>query len=238
LNLAQVVGSLYRASEALNRRNIQELIGPGPYSALCDLGCDDGSWTVEVAKSSHVAKSFGVDIARGPTRVAKAKGVSAVIADLARGLPFRDETFDLIHGNQVIEHVADVDHFLREVYRTLRPRGIAVLSTENGSSWHNVLAAVMGWQIFSLTNVSATRMGIGNPLALHRGQIHEMPSWTHRTIFNYLGLLELLRIHGFEVLRVLGSGYYPFPARVGRIDVRHSHFISVKAIKGERANQE
>jgi hypothetical protein len=89
----------------------------------------------------------------------------------------------------------------------------------------------MGWQIFSLTNVSGLARGIGNPLALHRGSPEELPSWRHKTIFNYRGLLEIMEIHGLTVTDVRGAGYHPLPAQVGRFDARHSHFITVKAVK-------
>jgi hypothetical protein len=74
-------------------------------------------------------------------------------------------------------------------------------------------------------------MGVGNPLALHRGGTLELSSWTHKTIFNYFGLVEILQLHGLRVVQALGSGYYPLPASLGRLDVRHSHFIALKAIK-------
>jgi hypothetical protein len=89
----------------------------------------------------------------------------------------------------------------------------------------------MGWQIFSLSNVSGLARSIGNPLGLHRGGPEVPVSWTHKTIFNYGGLLEILSVHGLTVIRAVGAGYYPLPARFARIDVRHSHFITVKALK-------
>jgi hypothetical protein len=134
--------------------------------------------------------------------------------------------------------VSDVDHFLAETRRILRIGGVAVISTENGSSWHNIFAAIMGWQIFSLTNVSGLVSGLGNPLALHRGAPQTLNSWRHKTIFNFRGLVEILGAHGLTVVRALGAGYHPLPARVGRIDVRRSHFIAVKALKMGQAAKE
>jgi SAM-dependent methyltransferase len=145
--------------------------------------------------------------------------------------PFREGSFDLVHANQVIEHVTDVDHFLSETHRVLRVGGIAIVSTENGSSWHNIMAAALGWQIFSLTNVSGRVRGVGNPMALHRGAPQDLQSWRHRTIFNYRGLIEFMAVHSLAVVSVAGAGYHPLPPQLGRIDVRHSHFITVKAIK-------
>lgn len=229
--LRRTLPHLYEAAVELNRRNIEELVRDQPYLSLCDLGCDDGHWTAELAAYSRSQQVFGVEIVAERARGAQSRGVQVAVADLTSTFPFADETFDLVHANQVIEHVSDVDHFLAEINRVLKVGGLAVISTENGSSWHNIVAAIMGWQIFSLSNVSGLTRSIGNPLGLHRGGPQVPVSWTHKTIFNYRGLLEILEAHKLEVVRALGAGYYPLPASVGRFDVRHSHFITVKARK-------
>lgn len=84
-------------------------------------------------------------------------------ADLDAPLPFEDGAFDLVVSNQVLEHLVDTDLFVSEIRRLLRPGGVAVVSTENLASWHNVAALVLGWQPFSLGNVTARRPGLGNP---------------------------------------------------------------------------
>ena len=105
------------------------------------------------------------------------------------------------------------------------------LGREGELSGVNIGAAILGWQIFSLTNVSTKRFGIGNPFALHRGERGELVSWTHKTIFNFRGLKELCEAYGLVDVRVLGAGYFPLPARLGRVDPRHAHFITVSAAK-------
>ena len=222
---------LYNAATELNRRNILDLVSDREYHALCDLGCDDGDWTMNVAARSRASEIHGVEIVSERAQLAAKRGVRAQVADLESPFPFADESFDLVHANQVIEHIGNLDHFLAEIYRVLKVGGTAIISTENGSSWHNIFAAVMGWQIFSLTNVSPLRQGIGNPLAIHRGARLELTSWTHKTIFNYRGLLEILELHGMRVVQSRGAGYYPLPAVIGRFDPRRSHFITMKAIK-------
>jgi len=55
----------------------------------------------------------------------------------------------------------------------------------------------LGWQPFSLTNVSGIGGGLGNPAAVHRGLEHTRPtSWRHVHVFADRGLLELFEGHG------------------------------------------
>jgi 2-polyprenyl-3-methyl-5-hydroxy-6-metoxy-1,4-benzoquinol methylase len=229
--LGEVFARQYAASDALNRRHIKDLVNIGPFEDLCDLGCDNGEWTMELGRHCSAKHVFGVEMVAESARLAQANGVHTAIANLDEAFPFEDASFDIVHANQIIEHVKDVDHFIEESIRVLRPGGLVVISTENGSSWHNIFAAIMGWQIFSLTSVSARARSIGNPLALHRAEPPRRVRDTHRTIFNYRGLIELLGVHGLWVVEARGAGYYPLSPTMARIDVRHSHFMTVKARK-------
>jgi SAM-dependent methyltransferase len=222
---------MWNAAMDLNRSNILQCVPRRPDLKLVDLGCDDGVWTMQLAAQAGTTNVWGVEIVPERAAAAEQRGVRVARSDLAKPLPFADGSFDLLHANQVIEHVPDIDLFVSEIARVLRPRGRAILSTENGSSWVNIGASVLGWQIFSLTNVSAKRLGIGNPFALHRGERGDLPSWTHKTIFNFRGLKELCESYGLVDARILGAGYFPLPARLGTIDPRHAHFITLTASK-------
>lgn len=166
--------------------------------------------------------------------MARDRGIDVQVTSLEDPLPFANASFDLVHSNQVIEHVADVDVFVSETARILKPGGWAIISTENAASWHNVFAAAMGWQIFSLTNVSTRQLGLGNPLAPHRGEAGMAPSWRHKTILSYRGLAELAGVHGLTPRGMSGAGYYPLPASFGQVDPRHAHFITLLARRPDR----
>jgi len=215
----------------LNQRNIVSLVSQRPHLRLCDLGCDDGAWTIELGQAARAKEIHGVEIVRERATIARTRGVAVTIADLNHKLPYADETFDVVHANQVIEHIADLDNFMTEVHRITKRGGTTIISTENGSSWHNIGAALLGWQTFSLTNVSPRVGGLGNPLALHRGQEGLAVSWTHKTIFNYRGLLEMHEVYGLHPVAVRGAGYHPFAPVVGSVDPRHAHLLAVMAIK-------
>jgi SAM-dependent methyltransferase len=232
--MGRVKASLQRlAAETFtaNQHHILDLIAPDSYASICDLGCDDGAWSLEVAKVAHAKRIFGVEIVGDRAQLARQRGLEVAIADLNQPLPFDEGAFDLVHANQVIEHVSDLDTFLAEIRRVLRPGGVSIISTENASSWHNIGAAVLGWQIFSLTNVSRRTGGIGNPFALHRGERPEHASWTHKTVFNYRGLVEIMDLYGLQPVAVRGAGYHPLPPVIGRLDPRHAHLLAVKAVR-------
>lgn len=221
-------------ARALNLDNIRELVQaakPQRSGRLLDLGCHDGAWSMELARACGIEEVHGVEVVEEAAIAAEARGLVVHREDLNGSLSIEDETFDIVHSNQVIEHVSDVDHFVSEIYRILRPGGHAIVSTENGSSWHNVAAAIMGWQIFSLTNVSGKVAGLGNPFAVHRNTEAFSKTWRHKTIMNYRGLVELFEVHGFEDVRVRGAGYYPLPATLGSLDPRHAAFLTVLARK-------
>jgi len=222
---------MFENSRRLNERNILKMIKYEPNKNMLDLGCDDGIWTTRISKKMGTRLVYGIEIVEEKIKDARSKGIDVKNSDLNLKFPFEDEKFDVIHANQVIEHISDLDRFMSEIYRVLKKGGYIIISTENGSSWHNIFASILGWQIFSLTNISSKKMGIGNPLAIHRGENISLSSWTHKTIFNYLGLKEFLEKYNFKVSKIDGAGYYPFPAFFGKIDIRHSHFLTIKAYK-------
>ena len=230
--LKPLLTRIYENAAEMNRDNIARLVQNAGGAALLDLGCDDGVWTQRLARSISATEVQGVEVVEAAAARAAENGVRVTRADL--GMPLSmlpGGHFDVVHANQVIEHVPNVDLFVAEVFRLLRPGGHAILSTENGSSWHNVFAAILGWQIFSLTNVSSLRAGLGNPFAIQRGGTPYTGTWTHKTIFNFRGLIEMLEVHGFTEVKVAGAGYFPMPALLGRIDARHAAFITASARK-------
>lgn len=215
-----------------NKQNILNLLEEHKKAKLLDLGCDDGVWTMKLAKKIKTKDVSGYEIIEEAVNKAKKRGVKVKRGDLNKKLEYPNNSFDVIHANQVIEHLNNTDLFLSEIYRILKPNGYAIISTENLSSWHNIFALLIGYMPFSLTNISSKTGAVGNPLAPHSGgEFWNETSWEHQRIFTISGLKHLSALHGFEFESVLASGYYPFGNLFSKIDPSHSAFITLKIRK-------
>ena len=221
---------VFRGTEQLNRVAILDALSGETGLSLLDCGCGDGEFTLELARQVGAKSVFGVEWDRDRVEIAGRKGVVTARADLNQGLPFGDESFDVVHSNQVIEHLYATDTFLRETRRVLKPGGLAILSTNNLASWHNVASLVLGMQPPPM-HVSSEVIA-GNALDPLRGSRHPTVGDSHLRIFSFKGLRELCEYHGFEVEKLRTVGYYPLTARASRVATRiyrwHGAFLVAK----------
>lgn len=222
---------MWQGAFELNSRNIAELARGLGASRMIDLGCGDGKVTRLVAEALDPKQIDVVEVYQPHVEAAKAHGWNVHEYNLNGPLDVPSGAYDVVLSNQVIEHLYDTDLFVSEVYRITRPGGMAIISTENAASWHNIIALILGWQSFSLTNVSAIRSGLGNPMALHAHEVGASFLMQHHRIFSLRGLCDLMVAHGFTHLRTRGSGYYPLPASFGNVNRSHAHFITASGRK-------
>ncbi len=217
----------FLATEEENRREILRAVVPMPGGSLLDLGCADGVVTRRVAAQAQAAHVAGVEFIEPWAEQARANGVDAVVADLGQKLPFDDASFDVVHSNQVIEHLPKTDHFLREIRRVLKPDGYAILSTNNLASWHNVISLVLGFQP-PPCHVSDVVIA-GNPVNSFEGWEQETEGQQHLRVFTGRALASVAAFHGLRLDLDRTAGYYPLPPRLARIatriDRRHGAFL-------------
>lgn len=225
---------LFRQTEEENRRVILKLLEPRPGARLLDLGCYDGSWTLQLARQVGAAEVSGVEVVPDIADKARAKGLHVVEADLNGRIPLPDSSFDVIHANQVIEHLHDTDRFASEVCRLLAPGGYAVISTNNLASAHNIVSLLMGRQPPS-AHVSGLAL-VGNSLNPLEGDKHENPAMAHLRIFSYSALRGFLAMHGMRAEAYRTVGFYPFPIPFARILCRvfpiYGAFLTCRVSRG------
>ena len=99
----------------------------GGVERALDLGCGDGRLTA----SLDAAELTAADVSAVALERARRRLPHAHLAELEpdAALPFEDGTFDLVLCAETIEHVRDVQLFLSEVRRVLRPGGTLALTT-------------------------------------------------------------------------------------------------------------
>jgi SAM-dependent methyltransferase len=231
--LARYLDGVFRATEDENRRAILRALRNVGGARLLDLGCGDGSFTTELGRASGAGELNGIELVPRFAEQARARGVDVQQADLTEPFPYPDGHFDVVHSNQVIEHMPDTDHFLRESRRVLAASGTLVCSTNNLASWHNIVSLVLGWQP-PPAHVSDEVL-LGNPIDPYRGTTYDAPGQTHRRLFTGRALSELAQHHGLSVTALRGVGYYPLPVPVARVmsrvDGRHSAFLVMAATR-------
>lgn len=118
-----------RSSDILYSLACAEL-EPPPESVL-DLGCGEGS-LLRLLQKRGVKILAGCDGHRYSDFAAD--GIDFVAADLNIALPIPDSSFSAVTAIEVIEHLENPRHLIREVHRILRPGGVAIVSTPNNEA--------------------------------------------------------------------------------------------------------
>jgi|SRR3972149_9598618 len=223
---------LWKEAATYNNSILASHIEPQEKARILDIGSDSGELITQRVQNVKKPEIYGIDLRKEASNKSKKISIKALVGNVEDGLPFKSSFFDIVSANQIIEHLRDLDFFLEEIHRVLKPQGYLILSTENLSSWHNILALCLGWQAFS-QHVSSYR-SIGNPLSI--GHNTDYKSGTmHIKILTPRGLRELAKLHNFKIEEFFGAGYYPLPSFLSkclsRLDPTHSAFIGIKARK-------
>ncbi len=106
-----------------------------PYDRALELGCGTGFFLLNLIQSGVARRGSVTDLSPGMVKVATRNGqslgldIDGRVAD-AEGIPYDDDTFDLVVGHAVLHHIPNVELSLREVVRVLKPGGRFVFAGE------------------------------------------------------------------------------------------------------------
>lgn len=109
---------------------------------VLEIGPGAGGHSALFARAGARMTSLDITLARARATRDKfrllgerAQGCAALQGD-AETLPFADGTFDIVYSNGVLHHTLDTERAVDEVYRVLKPGGLAVIMLYCKSSWH------------------------------------------------------------------------------------------------------
>ena len=91
---------------------------------ILDIGCGTGG---NLETLAGFGQAEGVDISSEALDFCRARGLNNVRQGAAETLPYETESFDLVTGLDVVEHLDDDVAGLREMRRVLRPGGRMLL---------------------------------------------------------------------------------------------------------------
>lgn len=198
---------------------LDTLLEYNPSAKFLDVGCGDGRRTQRWARCIGTSDVVGVDV--------KDFGVPFRLIrwDVDKGLPFRDESFDVVVTHHVVEHVSGTDLFISEIHRVLKEGGYLGIVTPNLASGRVILELILDRQpLWACISDQFFLRGFTDEL-LEKGR-----GFLHRRLFTMEGLVGLLTHYGFKIEHKKRHGYGPlfFGGVLGGL---YAANLSVKARK-------
>lgn len=133
-------------------------------SEVLDLGA--GAGIVAAMNFRGVAKRVcGVDL--DPRVVANPWLDEGKVAD-AGGIPYPDESFDVVFADNVIEHLAEPEAVFAEVRRVLRPGGRFLFKTPNRTHYMPLVASLTPLRVHAALNRLRGRASVDTFPTLYR----------------------------------------------------------------------
>ena len=83
---------------------------------VLELGCGSGVFSDYLKKENVIKKLICTDISSEAIKICKKKGFNALVAD-AEKLPFKDKSFDVVCGFEILHHLNNPEKAINEVCR-------------------------------------------------------------------------------------------------------------------------
>ncbi|HET7388236.1 MAG TPA: methyltransferase domain-containing protein [Nocardioidaceae bacterium] len=124
-----------------------------PDNSVLDIGCGPGTITIDLAHRTPRGTVIGLDRsanvieeARNTAEGADVPHAAFVVGDVY-DLDYDDDTFDVVHAHQVLQHLSDPVAALKEMRRVCRPDGIVAARDSDyaGFLWWPALPELDEW---------------------------------------------------------------------------------------------
>ena len=112
--------------------NLRQRLSLPKDSKFLDCGCGFGNSTIQAENDGFA--SFGFDISTYKIKFAeslKKREKTQFLAASAERIPFKNNSFDVVYCNHVLEHLCDDHLALDEISRIIKDKGFLVLTVPN-----------------------------------------------------------------------------------------------------------
>ena len=152
---------------------------------VLDIGAGPGTITADLAHLVAPGRVTALEISEGALDLSRAelagRGIDAdyLVGDVHH-LDLADDSFDIVHAHQVLQHVVDPVQALREIRRICRPDGLVAIreSDYHGFVWYPESALLDRWMDLYQT---VARGNGGEPDAGRR-----LLAWAHQAGFSHV----------------------------------------------------
>ena len=124
-----------------------------PGVRVLDVGSGPGTITLDIAEritpGAVIGMDASADVCIAASTLARDSGVMNVdfVVGDAYSLDYPDDSFDIVHAHQVLQHVGDPVAVLREMRRVVKPGGIVAARDViyGAASWYPLLPGLDTW---------------------------------------------------------------------------------------------
>lgn len=123
-----------------------------PGLRVLDIGCGPGSLTIDLAKHTPDGQVIGIDYVPDPLDQARLAATQAGVNNVEfevgdiHSLDFPDDTFDIVHAHQVLQHISDPIKALQEMRRVAKPGGIVAIRESAAMTWYPESPGIGAWR--------------------------------------------------------------------------------------------
>jgi len=190
-------------------KKILEILGPEKKGKLLDAGAGDGTLSSNLSEMGFDVQSCDIDrqLFKGKTNFKK--------ADLNKDFPYKDNIFDYVLLTEVIEHLENPNHAIRESSRVLKKGGVFITTTPNIVNVFSRLKFLITSEFFCFSKAERDSKF---------GHINAIPYWEIEDIFRRTGFKKI-KIKTNRYLSIPGKGLRGFAKKF----VSHLAYVAIYA---------
>lgn len=130
--LRYIIGKNLTISQIKNRKKLKKIVSKLQGNIL-DLGCGNGEYSFLMAKkrvNQITALDASPELIGEIQKILRTNDINniTIVNGDAQELPFKEEIFDAVFCNTVLEHVPEPEKVIQESFRVLKKNGIFVVS--------------------------------------------------------------------------------------------------------------
>lgn len=179
---ASTKDSMLDPVESSRTNFILDNVGTG--KVILDIGANHGDLSDEMRKKGNLVCAMDLPGVVNAS-IDSFPRLHWIGASAEEPLPFGPDMFDVVVAAELVEHLINIDGFMKEVMRVLRPGGIFLVTTPNVARPYNVCQMIAGKDV--------------------SGFFHHEESPLHIRFYTWTTLGNLLHKHGFDVIYFCGA---------------------------------